>query len=72
VSRYDPDLGPVPSALTLPLWLAGFGLVVCAAGAAVRLAVGAPWPAAVLVLLAVVAAAALAVLGRRKRGGRPG
>ena len=40
MSRYDPDLRPVRSAMTLRLWPAGFGLVVCAAGAAVCFAVG--------------------------------
>jgi hypothetical protein len=72
MSRYDPDLGPVSSALTLRLWLAGFGLVVCAAGAAACFAVGAVWLAVVLVVLAVVAVVDIVVVARRKRRGEPG
>jgi Family of unknown function (DUF6343) len=72
MSRYDPELGPVRSALTLRLWLAGFGLVVCAAGAAVSFAVGVTWLAVVLVVLAVVAVVDIVIVARRKRRGEPG
>ena len=72
MSRYDPDLGPVRSALTLRLWLAGFGLVVCAAGAAISLAAGTVWLAIVLLVLAVVAVVDIVVVARRKRRGEPG
>jgi Family of unknown function (DUF6343) len=72
MSRYDPDLGPVRSALTLRLWLAGFGLVASAAGAAVCFAVGAVWLAVILIVLAVVAVVDIVVIARRKRRGEPG
>jgi uncharacterized ion transporter superfamily protein YfcC len=71
MSRYDPDLGWVRSALTLRLWLAGFGLVVCAAGAAICFATGVLWLAIVLVVLAVVAVVDMVVVARRMRR-RPG
>ena len=72
MSRYDPELGPVRSALTLRLWLAGFGLVVCAVGAVISLAVGVTWLGVVLVVLAVVAVVDIVVVARRKRRGEPG
>ena len=72
MSRYDPDLGPVRSALTLRLWLAGFGLVVCAAGAVISFAAGTVWLAIVLLVLAVVAVVDIVVVARRKRRGEPG
>ncbi len=72
MSRDDPELGPVRSALTLRVWLAGFGLVVCAAGAAVAFAVGTVWLAVVLVVLAIVAVVDIVVIARRKRRGEPG
>jgi hypothetical protein len=72
MSRYDPDLGPVSSALTLRLWLAGFGLVVCAAGAVVSFVVGAVWLGIVLIVLALVAVVDIVVVARRKRRGEPG
>jgi hypothetical protein len=72
VSRYDPDLGWVRSALTLRLWLAAFGLVVCVLGAVLCFAAGPVWLAVVLVVLAVVAAVDLVVIVRRKLHGEPG
>jgi membrane protein implicated in regulation of membrane protease activity len=72
MSRYDPDLGPIRSALTLRLWLAGFGLVACAAGAVVCFAVGVDWLAIVLIVFAVVAVVDIVVIARRKRRGEPG
>jgi hypothetical protein len=72
MSRYDPDLGPVRSALTLRLWLAGFGLLACTAGAVVCFAVGVVWLAVVLVVLAAVAVVDIVVVARRKRRGEPG
>ena len=72
MSREDPSLGPVSSALTLRLWLAGFGLVVCAVGAAISFAVGTVWLAIVLLVLAVVAVVDIVVVARRKRRGEPG
>lgn len=62
------------SALTLRLWLAGFGLVFCA-GAAVGLFLLVPelaWFAWVLVVLAVIAAVDFAWVAHRKRRGEPG
>jgi membrane protein implicated in regulation of membrane protease activity len=72
MSRDDPDLGPVRSALTLRLWLAGFGLLFCGVAAAVVAAVGLLWLAVLFVVLAVVAVADLRVVARRKRRGEPG
>ena len=68
----DPDLGPVRSALTLRLWLAGFGLVFCAVAAGICFATGLEWLGVVFVVLAVVAVVDLAVVARRKRRGEPG
>ncbi|MFL6129925.1 MAG: DUF6343 family protein [Mycobacteriales bacterium] len=69
----DPDLGPVHSALTLRLWLAGFGLVLCAVAAGISAAVGGPvWLTVVLVLLALVAVVDLVIVVGRKRRGEPG
>lgn len=62
------------SALTLRLWLAGFGLVFCA-GAAVVLFLTVPelaWFAWVLVVLAVIAAVDFAWVAHRKHRGEPG
>ena len=72
MTHYDPDLGPVQSALTLRLWLAGFGLVCCAVGAAICFVVGPLWLGVVLVVLAVVALVDLVVVARRKLRGEPG
>ena len=61
------------SALTLRLWLAAFGLVVCAAAAAAAAVVGAPvgWVVGMAVL-AAVAVVDLVVVVSRKRRGEPG
>jgi hypothetical protein len=72
VSRFDPDLGWVRSALTLRLWLAGFGLVVCVVGAVLCFAAGVLWLAIVLIVLAVVAVADIVVVIGRLRRGDPG
>lgn len=72
MSRYDPDLGPVQSALTLRLWLAGFGVVASVVGAAVCFVVGVVWLAIVLIVLAVVGVVDFLVVARRKRRGEPG
>ena len=72
MTHYDPELGPVRSALTLRLWLAGFGLVVCGVGAAICFVTGPVWLAVVLVVLAVVAVVDIVVIARRKRRGEPG
>jgi len=72
MSHDDPSLGPVRSALTLRLWLAGFGLVFCGVGAGICFVTGPLWLAVVLAVLAVVAVVDLAVVVRRKRRGEPG
>ncbi|MDA3630970.1 DUF6343 family protein [Saccharopolyspora sp. WRP15-2] len=62
------------SALTLRLWLAGFGLVFCT-GAAVLVFLAIPelaWLAWALVVLAVTAAIDLVWVAHRKRRGEPG
>jgi hypothetical protein len=75
---HDPTAGfggaaPAQSALTLRLILAIFGLVVCVAGGAAVLAVGAPvWAAIVLFVLAAVAIVDAVVIIRRKARGEPG
>jgi hypothetical protein len=73
VSRDDPDLGPVRSALTLRLWLAGFGLVFCGVAAGLAALAGAPlWLVVALAVLALVAVIDLGVVIGRKRRGEPG
>jgi membrane protein implicated in regulation of membrane protease activity len=72
MSRYDPDLGPVRSALTLRLVLAGFGLVFCGVAAVITAITGPAWLAIALAVLAIVAAVDIAVITRRKRRGEPG
>jgi hypothetical protein len=72
MSRYDPDLGPVRSALTLRLWLAGFGVVASVVGAVVCFVVGVVWLAIVLLVLALVGVVDFVVVARRKRSGEPG
>lgn len=72
MSRFDPDLGWVRSALTLRLWLAGFGLVVCVAGAVLGFVLGVLWLAIVLIVFAVVAVVDIVVVIGRLRRGDPG
>ena len=72
MSRYDPELGPVRSALTLRLWLAGFGVLACVVGAVVCFAVGVAWLGIILLVLALVGVVDLVVVARRKRSGEPG
>lgn len=76
---HDPLAGfggkqPALSALTLRLWLAGFGFVFCTAMAVVLLLYLAPltWLAVVLAILAVVAAVDFGWVAYRKRRGEPG
>lgn len=75
---HDPTAGlggasPARSALTLRLWLAAFGLAVCAAGAVAGAVLAIPVPVvAVLAALAVLAAVDLMVVLGRKRHGEPG
>ena len=62
------------SALTLRLWLAGFGLVFCAVGGylVLRYIPDLAWLGWTLVVLAVVAAVDLAWVAYRKMRGEPG
>lgn len=74
---HDPTAGiggstPARSALTLRAVLAGFGLVVCAAGAVFAYLAGLAWFAVVLVLIAVLALLDLAWVLYRKSRGEPG
>jgi hypothetical protein len=75
---HDPTAGiggaaPATSALTLRLWLAVFGLVICTAFAIWMYLINAPISVvAVLLVLAAVAAIDIAVILRRKRRGEPG
>lgn len=76
---HDPTVGylgtpAARSALTLRLWLAGFGATFCT-GAAIALFVMVPplaWFAWILVVLAVVAVVDFAWVVHRKRRGEPG
>ena len=74
---HDPTAGvggssPALSALTLRLWLAGFGLVSCGIGAWLGFRLGLAWLGVVLAILAVIAAVDLAWVAHRKRRGEPG
>jgi hypothetical protein len=75
---HDPTAGiggaaPATSALTLRLWLAVFGLVICAAFAIWLYLINAPIGFVVVLLaLAAVAVIDIAVILRRKRRGEPG
>jgi hypothetical protein len=75
---HDPAAGiggaaPAISALTLRLWLAVSGLVLCTSFAIWLYVIGAPivFPV-VLLVLAAVAIIDIAVIVRRKRRGEPG
>jgi hypothetical protein len=64
---------PATSALTLRLWLAVFGLVVCTAFAIWLYVINAPIGFVVVLLaMAAVAVIDIAVILRRKRRGEPG
>jgi hypothetical protein len=74
---HDPTGGiggypPARSALTLRLWLAGFGLAVFAVATVVFWIADAPTGAVISGVLCVVAAANLAWVTHRKRRGEPG
>jgi len=74
---HDPTAGiggaaPTRSALTLRLWLAGFGLLFCGIGAVLAGVAGVWWATVVLAVLAVVAAVDLGWVAHRKRRGEPG
>ncbi|MCP2165224.1 DUF6343 family protein [Goodfellowiella coeruleoviolacea] len=73
---HDPTarLGATParSALTLRLWLAGFGVVFCAVAAVLAARAGFGWGAVVLGVLAVVSLIDLVWVAHRKRRGEPG
>lgn|SRR5215211_770761 len=75
---HDPTAGvggaaPAISALTLRLWLAAFGLVICTAFAIWMYLIDAPIAFTVILLaLAVVALIDIVVIVRRKKRGEPG
>ena len=75
---HDPTAGiggaaPARSALTLRLWLAVFGLVICSAFAVWLYVIDAPAGfVVVLLVLAAIAVVDIAVILRRKRRGEPG
>ncbi|AOS65232.1 DUF6343 family protein [Actinoalloteichus hymeniacidonis] len=74
---HDPTAGvggaaPTRSALTLRLWLAGFGLVFCTVAAVVCFRAELVAFGVVLVVLAVIAAVDLMWVAHRKRRGEPG
>ena len=75
---HDPTAGiggaaPAISALTLRLWLAVFGLVICTAVAVWLYVIDAPFGfVLVLVAMAVVAVVDIVVILRRKARGEPG
>ena len=74
---HDPTGGfggapPALSALTLRAWLAGFGVLVCAAGAVGGFLLDVVWFAVLLLVLAVIAAVDLAWVLHRKARGEPG
>ena len=75
---HDPTVGiggavPALSALTLRLWLAVFGLVICTAFAIWLSLIDVPIGFVVVLLaLAAVAVIDIAVILRRKRRGEPG
>ena len=75
---HDPTSGiggaaPAISALTLRLWLAVFGLVICTAFAIWAYLINAPIGFVVVLLaMAAVAVIDIAVILRRKRRGEPG
>jgi Family of unknown function (DUF6343) len=75
--HHDPTAGiggapPALSALTLRLWLSGFGLVFCAGAAVVAARAGLAWLATVLAVLAAVALVDFGWVANRKRRGEPG
>ena len=74
---HDPTAGmaglaPARSALTLRLVLAAFGLVVCLAGCVTAALLDLLVVSAILGLAALIAAADLVVVARRKLRGEPG
>ena len=74
---HDPTGGfggapPALSALTLRAWLAGFGVLVCAAGAVGGFLLHVGWFAVLLLVLAVISAVDLAWVLHRKARGEPG
>ncbi|SEQ63969.1 PEP-CTERM protein-sorting domain-containing protein [Lentzea xinjiangensis] len=72
MSDYLPPPAPPRSALTLRLWLAGFGLVFNAVAGWLALRAGIVWLGVVLLLLAVVCVVDFGWVVHRKRRGDPG
>jgi Family of unknown function (DUF6343) len=76
--HHDPTAGfagaaPARSALTLRLFLAVFGLVVCGVGGVIALGTTLPaWFGIALLVLAAIALVDIGVIIRRKARGEPG
>lgn len=62
---------PALSALTMRLWLAGFGVVFCVIAAVLAARAGLGWLAVALVVVAVISAVDLAWVAYRKWRGEP-
>jgi fatty acid desaturase len=74
---HDPTAGfggapPARSALTLRLWLAGFGFLFCAGAAVLAASIDATWLVVVLAVLALIALVDFGWVVHRKRRGEPG
>jgi hypothetical protein len=74
---HDPTGGiagapPARSALTLRLWLAGFGFVTCAAITLLAAVNDVRWLSIIAAIFAVVAAIDFVWISQRKRRGEPG
>ncbi|MEJ2852967.1 MULTISPECIES: DUF6343 family protein [unclassified Saccharothrix] len=67
-----PPPAPPRSALTLRLWLAGFGVLLNAGVAVLLVRAGFPWLAALLIAIAVGLVVDFAWVVHRKRRGDPG
>lgn len=72
MSDYLPPPAPPRSALTLRLWLAGFGLVFNSVAGWLALRADLTWLGILLLLLAVVCVADFGWVVHRKRRGDPG
>lgn len=63
---------PARSALTLRLWLAGFGVLFCAVAAWLADRAGIGWLSVALIVVAVISAVDLGWVAYRKHRGEPG
>jgi hypothetical protein len=72
MNNHLPPPAPPRSALTLRLWLAGFGIVFCSVAAILAIRAGLTWLGIILIVLVVVLLVDLARIVQRKRRGEPG